>query len=128
MSRYSNDLRKLAIDMIKTQKKSLDEVSSIIKVNSKTLRTWFHKSNNGTLFDIIPSTGRRRIYDYDGLKKFVDQYPDKMLYEIKDEFFDGKACLSGIDKALKTMDFRLKKKSNCIKKVILKKDKNISQD
>ncbi len=110
MSRYSNDLRRLAMDMLKTQKKSFDEVSKVINVCTKTLRSWFHKNNNGTLFDIIPSTGRHRIYDYDGLKIFVDQYPDKMLYEIKDEFFNSKACLSGIDKALKTMDFRLKKR------------------
>lgn len=118
MSRYSNDMRRLAMDMLNTQKKSFDEVSLIVKVCTKTLRNWFHKNTNGTLYDIVPSTGRPRTYDYDGLKTFVDQHQDKMLYEIKDEFFNGNASLSGIDKALKTMNFRLKKKSNYSKKEI----------
>ena len=125
MSRYSNDLRKLAIDMLNTQKKSFEEVSKIVKVCTKTLRSWLHKNNSGTLFNIIPSTGSHRTYNYEGLKTFVQQYPDKMLYEIKEEFFKGKASISGIDKALKKMNFRLKKKSNYTKKGIFKKDKNI---
>ena len=125
MSRYSNDLRVLAINMLNSQKKSFEEVSKIINVCTKTLRSWFHKDNSGTLFDILPSTGRCRVYDYDGLKTFVDQYPDKTLYEIKDEFFTGKASISGIDKALKAMDFRLKKKSNYTKKLTMKKDNNM---
>ena len=110
--------------MLNTQRKSFKEVSQILNVCTKTLRSWFHKNINSTLFNITPSTGSHRVYDYDGLKTFVQQYPDKMLYEIRDEFFGGKASLSGIDKALKKMNFRFKKKSNYTKKVILKKDNN----
>ena len=50
MSRYSNDLRVLAINMLNSQKKSFEEVSKIINVCTKTLRSWFHKDNSGTLF------------------------------------------------------------------------------
>ena len=116
MSRYSNDLRRLAIDLIKTQNKTFEDVSKTINVCTKTLRSWIHKNNNGNLFDILPSTGRNRIYDYDALKTFVINNPDKLLREINYEFFGGKASTSGIDKALTRMDFRLKKRSNFLEK------------
>ena len=122
MSRYSNDLRRLAIDMLKVKKKSFQEVSVTINVCTKTLRLWVDKNTEGTLLDTIPSTGRSRVYDYDGLKDFVEKYPDKMLYEIKNEFFGGKFSLSGIDKALKVMNFRLKKNYSSTKKEMKQKE------
>ena len=66
-------------------------------------------------------------YDLKGLKDFVTKYPDKILREIRDEFFDEKASLTITNKALKKMNFRLKKKSNYLQKEMKSKDKFIKK-
>jgi transposase-like protein len=122
MSRYSNDLRKQVA-------KQFDRGGSIIDIQKEygigqdTLYIWRKKHKQGTLFDILNNGKRPARYDLQGLKNFVTKYPDKILREIRNEFFDGKASLSGIDVALKRMDFRLKKKSNYLQKEMKPKDK-----
>ena len=108
MPRYSNDLRKLFADKI-NQGLSIATIQKELNIGEDTAYKWRLKMIDGTLFNIIRSGGHAPTYDYAGLQAYLELYPDKMLYEIKDEFFNGKASISGIDKALKRMKFRLKK-------------------
>lgn len=114
MSRYSNDLRLRAIYLI-SQGKTIYEVGEILDIHFRTIRKWQLKHEAGTLYDILKSTGAPTTYDLEGLKKFVEDYPDKFIHEIKSEFFESKgnkASFGGIHKALAKMDFRFKKKSS----------------
>lgn len=126
MSRYSNDLRLRAINLLNSGR-TIYEVGETLEIHFRTIRNWQIKNENGTLFQILKSSGRPVEYDLEGLKKFVEDYPDKFIHEIKSEFFEAvgnKASFGGIHKALDKMDFRLKKKSFYSKKEILKKGKN----
>ena len=108
MSRYSNDFRKLFASKV-NQGISITEICKELNIGEDTAYKWRLKLRAGTLFDVISIGGRPAIYDYDGLRDFVENYPDKTLYEINIEFFKGQASTSGIDNALKRMKFRLKK-------------------
>jgi len=123
--RYSNDTRKIAIKLLNEDKKSLEEVSEILGIYHETLEKWQLKFEQGELFKIHKSPGKPRVYDYEKLKEFIEQNPDKYLREIKAELFEAngkKASLSGIDDALKKMNIKLKKKSFYSKKETKKKE------
>ena len=127
MPRYSNDFRKLIAQ--KFQKGiSIKTICEEFNIGEDTAYRWRAKLKAGTLYDIVKLGGHPIVYDYKGLKDFVDKYPDKILREIKDEFFAGNACLSGIDKALTKMKFRLKKKYNYTKNETTTKDNCISKN
>jgi transposase len=122
--RYSNDLRKRAVDLLESGK-TVPEVSEILNIAKDTLYLWRKKLKSDTLYDIIKTGGHPVMYDLEGLKKFVENHPDKYIREIKNEFFEKngkKASFGGIHKALKRMDFRLKKKSSYSEKGIRKTD------
>ena len=120
MSRYSNDFRALVASKLSSAV-SLETISKDFEVFMSCLKLWVKKLAAGTLYNIVRSGGKPVVYDLEGLKKFVEDNPDKYLREIRDEFFGGKASTSGIDDALKRMGINLKKKSNYSKKQILKK-------
>jgi transposase len=124
MSRYSNDLRlRVAKKLVKgLTTVGYEEVSKEFDICVKTLKSWYKKLQLGTLYDEVHSGGHPVIYDLVGLKKFVDDNPDKYLREINDEFFGGSASTSGIDDALKKMGISLKKKSKSIKKQMILKN------
>lgn len=117
MSRYSNDLRKLVAKRLLSSM-SLKEISKEFEVSLSTLKLWNKKLATGTLYSVVHSGGHPVVYDLEGLKKFVEDNPDKYLREIREEFFNGKASISGIDDALNKMGINLKKKSNFLKKEI----------
>jgi len=122
--RYSNDLRKRAMDLLENSK-SILEVSELLQITEDTLYLWRKKLKLGTLYDIIKTGGHPVMYDLKGLKKFVEEHPDKYIREIKNEFFEkqgNKASFGGIHKALNKMDFRLKKKSSYSEKEMKKKE------
>lgn len=116
MSRYSNDLRLRAVNLL-SKGKTIYEVGKILEIHFRTIRKWQIKNESKKpedLFKVIKSKGRPTVYDLEGLKKFVDTYPDKYIREIKSEFFESngnKASFGGIHKALKRLEFKLKKKS-----------------
>jgi transposase len=121
MSRYSNDLRRVVATKLITGLTTIgyQEVSELFKVGVSTLKLWHKKLLAGTLYDEVHIGGRPVVYDLEGLKKFVEDYPDKYIREIKEEFFEAKgnkASETGITKALDKMNFRLKKKSKYTKK------------
>jgi transposase len=121
MSRYNNDLRRRVAKRLVVGLSAVGyrEVSELFDVCVATLRKWSKKLAAGTLYDEIHVGGRPVVYDLEGLKKFVDDNPDKYIREIKEEFFESKGAVaseSGITKALGKMDFRLKKKSRYTKK------------
>jgi transposase len=127
MSRYSNDFRalvakKLSLIGLAGSAVSLESISKDFEVSVTSLKLWVKKIAAGTLYDIITKGGHPVVYDLVGLKKFVEDNPDKYLREINDEFFKGKASTSGIDDALKRMGISLKKKSRFSKRGILAKD------
>lgn len=112
--RYSNDLRQKAIQMLFEQKKKMTEVSKLLNIGYNTLKLWKrkYKEKPDSLYQIIPSPGRPRIYDYEELAEFVQSNPDKYIREIKQEVFEEKgqkASFGGIHKALKKLDLKLKK-------------------
>jgi transposase len=122
MSRYSNDLRRRVAKKLVVGLSAVGyrEASKEFDICVATLREWSKKKVAGTLYDEIRTGGRPPVYDLQGLKKFVDDNPDKYIREIKEEFFESignKASESGISKALDKMDFRLKKKSKYTKKL-----------
>lgn len=113
MSRYSNDVRQIAINLL-TKGKTIYEVGVNLDIHFRTIRTWQIKYEAGNLFVVSKSTGRPTVYDLAGLEKFVEHYPDKYIHEIKSEFFTAKgnkSSFGGIHKALKQMNILLKKKS-----------------
>jgi transposase len=121
MSRYDNDLRRRIAKRLVVGLSAVGyrEVSKLFDVGVATLRKWSKKLQEGTLYDKIHIGGRPVVYDLEGLKKFVEDYPDKYIREIKAEFFEdkgNKASETGITKALDKMNFRLKKKSKYTKK------------
>jgi transposase len=124
MSRYSNDLRsrvaKKLINGLTTI--GYEEVSKEFDICVATLKTWYKKLQQGTLYEELHLGGHPVVYDLVGLKKFVEDNPDKYLREINDEFFGGSASTSGIDDALKKMGISLKKKSKSIKKQMISKN------
>jgi transposase len=120
MSRYSNDFRKLVAKKLSSAV-ALETISKDFEVSMSCLKLWVKKLAAGTLYDIVHSGGKPVVYDLAGLKKFVEDNPDKYLREIRDEFFMGKASTSGIDKSLRKLGISLKKKSNFSKKQIPKK-------
>lgn len=124
MSRYSNDFRALVAKklVLDSSAVSLETISKDFEISMSCLRLWVKKIAAGTLYNFVRSGGHPVVYDLVGLKKFVQDNPDKYLREINVEFFDSKASTSGIDKALKKMCISLKKKSNYSKKQILSKD------
>jgi transposase len=129
MSRYSNDLRLRAVNLL-SKGKTLFEVGEILQIHFRTIRKWQLKNESGVLFKVLKSTGRPVVYDLDGLKKFVEDYPDKYIHEIKSEFFEAKgnkASFGGIHKALDRMDFRFKKKSSYLKRGIQTKDQTMNK-
>jgi transposase len=127
MSRYSNDLRKRAADKL-TAGVSIGIIAQELYLNPETIRKWKNKLKLGTLYDEIHIGGHPVVYDLEGLKKFVEQYPDKMLYEINDEFFGGTASTSGISDALIKMNFRLKKKSSSTENEVKKEGRFIPKN
>ena len=108
--RYSNDTRKIAIKLLLEDNKNIEEVSGLLGIYHETLEKWLVLYESGKLFKIKNSTGRPRVYDYEGLKKFVENNPDLHLREIKEQFFHGEASLSGIDSALDKLEITFKKK------------------
>jgi transposase len=120
MSRYSNDFRALVAKKLSSAV-ALETISKDFEVSMSCLKLWVKKLAAGTLYDIVRSGGKPVVYDLVGLKKFVEDNPDKYLREIRDEFFMGKASTSGIDKSLRKLGISLKKKSNFSKKQIPKK-------
>lgn len=130
--RYSNDLRKKDMDMHFVQKKNMVEVSKLLNIGYNTLKFWKKKFKEkaDSLYKITPSSGRKRAYDYEKLKEFVEKNPDKYIREIQKEIFEKngqKASFGGIHKALKSLDLKLKKKSSCTKKKTRKEEKIISK-
>ena len=114
--RYSNDTRKIAIKLLLEDNKNIEEVSDLLGIYHETLEKWLVLYESGKLFKIKNSTGRPRVYDYEGLKKFVKNNPDLHLREIKEQFFHGEASLSGIDSALDKLEITFKKKLYSTKK------------
>jgi transposase len=92
MSRYSNDLRRVVATKLITGLTTIgyQEVSELFKVGVSTLKLWYKKLLAGTLYDEVHIGGRPVVYDLKGLKKFVEDYPDKYIREIKEEFFEAK--------------------------------------
>ena len=108
MSRYSNDFRKQVAKQFEAGV-SIISICSDYNISETTAYLWRIKLKEGNLYDEVHIGGKPTVYDLEGLKQFVINNPDKLLREINDEFFGGKASTSGIDKALSRMDFRLKK-------------------
>ncbi len=127
MPRYSNDLRLRAANKLNAGV-SVRVIAEELELHPETIRKWKIKLKLGILYDVIHIGGRPVVYDYEGLKKFVENYPDKMLYEIKDQFFGGLASTSGISDALIKMDFRFKKKYNYTEKEMRSKGNGISKN
>lgn len=130
--RYSNDLRKKAMDMHFIQKKNMVAVSKLLNIGYKTLQFWKKKyrENPKFLYKITPSPGRKKVYNYEKLKEFVEQNPDKYIREIRQEVFvenGQKASFGGIHKALKKLDLNLKKKSFYSQKETKKKEQFTSK-
>ena len=67
--RYSNDTRKIAVKLLLEDNKNIEEVSSLLGIYHETLEKWLVLYESGKLFKIKNSTGRPRVYDYEGLKK-----------------------------------------------------------
>jgi transposase len=133
MARYDNDLRRRVAKRLVAGLSAVGyrEVSEIFEVGVPTLKKWKKKLDLGTLYNKIHTGGHPVVYDLEGLKKFVDDNPDKYIREIKAEFFEAKgkkASFGGIHKALDKMEIRLKKKSLLLEKVTLKKKKTIKQN
>jgi len=130
--RYSNDLRKKAMDMHFIQKKEIREISELLNISYRTLQLWKRKyqENPNSLYKIIPSPGRRHRYDYEKLKEFVEENPDKYIREIQQEFFKAnglKASFGGIHKALKKIGFTLKKKPSYTERGMRKREESINR-
>ncbi len=123
--RYSNDTRKIAIKLLLEDNKNIEEVSGLLGIYHETLEKWLVLYESGKLFKIKNSTGRPRVYDYEGLKKFVKNNPDLHLREIKEQFFHGEASLSGIDSALDKLEITFKKKLYSTKKEMKVREKYI---
>lgn len=126
--RYSNDTRKIAIKLLLEDQKTIEEVSLLLGIYYETLTGWLEKHKQNQLFQIRKSTGRPRIYDYEGLKEFVKNNSDLTLEEINQDYFLGKASTSGIDDALKRMDITFKKKSFYSKKGMSRKELNLNKN
>jgi hypothetical protein len=123
MPRYDNDLRRRVAKRLIPQLTTIgyQEVSDQFDVSVWILKIWYKKLLAGTLYDEVHLGGHPVVYDLEGLKKFVEDNPDKYIREIKAEFFEdkgNKASFGGIHKALNKMDFRFKKKSSYSKKGI----------
>jgi transposase len=121
MSRYSNDLRKLVAKKLinTTTTAQYREVSIEYEIGIDTLRKWKKKLLSESLFDEIHIGGRPTEYDMDGLRQYVEKYPDKYIREMLVEFFIAngqKASIGGIHKALSKLGIELKKKSSHTKK------------
>ena len=123
--RYSNDTRKIAIKLLLEDNKNIEEVSGLLGIYHETLEKWLVLYESGKLFKIKNSTGRPRVYDYEGLKKFVKNNPDLHLREIKEQFFHGEASLSGIDSALDKLEITFKKKLYSTRKEMKVREKYI---
>jgi transposase len=126
--RYSNDLREKVAKRLQVSdldNVKLIEISKDFEIDISTLKKWVKKLQEGTLYQVSRKGGKPRVYDYQALKKFVEDNPDKYLREIKAELFEAngqKASTSGIDDALKRLDLKLKKKSISSKKEMKKKE------
>lgn len=111
--RYSNDLRKKAMDMHFVQKINMAKVSKLLNIGYNALALWKKKFKKkpDSLYKITPSLGRKRVFDYEKLKEFVTKNPDKYIREIQVEMqkYGQKMSFGGIHKALKNLDFKLKK-------------------
>lgn len=120
--RYSNDLRKIVAKKLqdpKLNKLKLLKISKEFEINIFTLKKWIKKLKDGTLYKIVKKGGKPKVYDYEKLREFVEQNPDKYLREIKTELFEAngqKASISGIDDALKRLNLKLKKNSSIQRK------------
>ena len=123
--RYSNDTRKIAIKLLLEDNKNIEEVSGLLGIYHETLEKWLVLYESGKLFKIKNSTGRPRVYDYEGLKKFVKNNPYLHLREIKEQFFHGEASLSGIESALDKLEITFKKKLYSTKKEMKVREKYI---
>jgi hypothetical protein len=90
MSRYGNDLRLRAIKLL-NESQTIFKVGAVLEIHYRTIRKWQIKNDAGTLlYDVLKSTGHSVVYDLDGLKYFVEDYPDKYIHEIKSELFEAK--------------------------------------
>jgi transposase len=124
--RYSNDLRERFVKLLE-EGKTINEISGLLDIATDTLYIWNRKFKAGTLFKVIAIGGRPITYDYAALEKFVEEFPDKYIREIKTELFESnnqKASMGGIHKALKKLNLKLKKKSSYSKKETMQKENN----
>lgn len=103
---YSNDLRRLAMQYVQVDKRSLTDTCHHLRISLTTLKTWLRLNEQGILYTIKPRSHKGRKIDDKALMAYVSKHPDSYLAEIACVFNVSK---SGIHAALKRLGISYKK-------------------
>jgi transposase len=104
---YSNDMKRLAMNLITINKKTHKETGDILKIPKITIDRWASMNKNNTLYIKKKRISKGRKVDDEALKLYVEENPFSDLEEI------GKAVgltRSGAHDALKRLKISYKKK------------------
>ena len=106
-SSYSIDLRIRVINLIK-QNKTQIFISELLNISTKTIQRWWKNyKESGNISPKKPITTKPRRVDYQKIKEYIDQNPDKTLTSVGEHFG---CCQTAILYALRKSNYTYKKK------------------
>ena len=127
MNAYSQDLRDKVIEIFKQGKHTRLEISKLVKIGYKTIKTWIGQYNNTGSCEIIKPKriGRLRAFDNrDMVLEYLTKYPDASGKEMQ-EALAPNISDTAFYNSLARMNITYKKKRSNTKSVVSKKEPNI---
>jgi transposase len=110
--RYSNDMRKKVIELIRSGKKQT-EIYKFLNISKSTIIRWYKRYKeigNADYFVNKKSIQSNKINDLDKFKEFIDSNNDKSLLELKYLWVNYKGSNKEVSKG--TIHYILRNKLN----------------
>jgi len=128
MNAYSQDLRDRAIEIFKTGNYTQLEISTLLKVSYKTIKTWVKQYRETGTCELSKSSlkvGRKRGFDDKSqVLKYLEEHPDasgkEMHAALAPQISD-----TAFYNSLARMGITYKKKRSNIKDALKKKEQNL---
>jgi putative transposase len=116
---YSLDLRERVFKFLE-KNNDKNEASNLFGVSPRTIQRWVERKKKTGSFKPLQKKIAYRKIDYDLLSKYVEDNPDKFLFEIAEKF---SVTLQAVFYALKNLKITRKKKLLSTRKERLIKEK-----
>ena len=116
---YSLDLRERVFKFLE-KNNDKNEASNLFGVSPRTIQRWVERKKKTGSFKPLQKKFAYRKIDYDLLSKYVEDNPDKFLFEIAEKF---SVTLQAVFYALKNLKITRKKRLLSTRKERLIKEK-----